>query len=194
MMGPRGDGYVPGDKMTSEAAAEYHAPQVQAFADAGADLINLATVSYPEEAIGLTMAAKESKIPVVIGFTLETDGKLPDGISLKEAVEKVDAATDKGPVYYMINCAHPTHFLHLFKGVAKEDWMQRIGEVRCNASDKSHAELDECKTLDRGDLVQFGKLNGQLKKCLPSLKVFGGCCGTNGEHLENLGVTLKTLF
>ena len=77
--------------------------------------MSAATVNYPEEGAGIALAAKRLDIPAVIGFTLETDGTLPDGTGLGEAIEKVDSLTEKYSVHYMINCAHPTHFSHLFR-------------------------------------------------------------------------------
>ncbi len=191
-IGPRGDGFVADTKMTPEEAESYHELQTKAFADAGVDLITTMTITYTDEAIGAVRAAKKHSVPCVVGFTVETDGSMPSGMTLKEAIEIVDAATDGGPAHYMITCAHPTHFMPLLKDRAP--WTKRIGEVRCNASSKSHTELDESPTLDRGDPVEYGKLNGQLRKMLPGLKIFGGCCGTNGDHLMQLAITLRTIF
>ena len=140
-IGPRGDGYQPGALMTAEEAAAYHSRQAAVFAEAGADLITAITMTYPAEAIGVTEAARAAGMPVVISFTVETDGNLPTGQSLAEAIETVDAATDSYPLYYMINCAHPTHFAHVLD--AEQPWAARIRGIRANASKMSHAELDE---------------------------------------------------
>lgn len=184
-IGPRGDGYDPGQVMTIEEARAYHAAQIGAFKRAQADMITAITMTDTAEAIGLTEAAKAAGIPVVIAFTVETDGDLPTGQSLSEAISEVDGATDQGPAYYMINCAHPSHFERLFKEQGG-DWKHRIRGIRANASRLSHAELDEAEVLDDGDPNEFGALHQQLKTHLPWLNVIGGCCGTDHRHVEQV--------
>lgn len=183
-LGPRGDGYVTSSIMSVEKAKDYHKEQIQTFRGAGADMVTCFTMNYINEAYGITLAAKELEMPVVIGFTVETDGKLPSGESLQDAIEVIDAMTDNYPVYYMINCAHPTHFVHRLN--QNENWISRIMAVRANASDKSHAELDECDHLDAGDKHDLAERYVELRNLLPNLKVLGGCCGTDHSHVEEI--------
>lgn len=183
-IGPRGDGYVPGDVMTPAAAEAYHRAQVAAFAKAGADMVSAFTLSYAGEAIGIVRAAEAQDMPCVISFTLETDGRLPTGQPLGEAIAEVDAATDSGPAYYMINCAHPDHFTGLFTGDA---WEQRIRGLRANASRRSHEELNEASDLDDGDPHELGSQYAALLKRLPHVNVLGGCCGTDHRHVAAIG-------
>ena len=121
-------------------------------------------------------------MPVVISFTVETDGRLPTGESLKAAIEAVDAATGSGPVYFMINCAHPDHFMGALD--AGEAWATRIKGVRANASRLSHAELDEAEELDDGNPEEFGQLHRELRRMMTHINVIGGCCGTDHRHIE----------
>ncbi len=148
-LGPRGDGYIPSQKMTVAKAQDYHSAQIATFAKSNADMIAALTLNYVEEAIGITLAAQEYGLPVCISFTVETNGKLPTGESLEQAIHAVDQATDRGPAYYMINCAHPTHFSYLFN--AQDSWLNRVKGLRGNASCPSHAELIESETLDEGN-------------------------------------------
>lgn len=180
-VGPRGDGYIPANVMTADAAANYHRPQIETFRDADADLVTAMTINYVEEAIGIVHAAQSVEMPVVISFTVETDGKLPTGQSLQEAIEQVDAATGNAPAYYMINCAHPTHFANILVG---ESWLERIRGIRANASTKSHAELNESDTLDDGNPAQLGSQYRELLSKFPQFNVLGGCCGTDHRHVE----------
>ena len=183
-IGPGSDGYVVSEMMSVGEATEYHSLQVQTFADSGADMVTAITMTYPEEAIGIVNAAQAVGLPVVIGFTTETDGCLPNGQTLSSAIEQVDAATDNGPAYYMVNCAHTDHFSH-----ALEDgraWARRIRGVRANASRLSHAELDECDVLDDGNPQEFALLYQALKERFPDLAVFGGCCGTDHRHIKEI--------
>ena len=181
-VGPRGDGYNAGAMMSSDEALAYHRAQIRAFSEAGADMVTAITMTYAEEAIGLTLAASEAGMPVAISFTVETDGRLPSGQSLKDAIEMVDRATGNGPIYYMINCAHPTHFEDALRG--GEAWVERIGGLRANASTLSHAELDEAEELDDGNPVELGSQYRDLMALLPNLFVMGGCCGTDHRHVE----------
>jgi len=154
-VGPRGDGYVPADTMSMQEAQEYHGVQVGTFSRTAADLVTAITMDYVEEAIGIVRAARAFEMPVVISFTVETDGTLPTGEPLKHAIEKVDAATGGAPAYYMINCAHPTHFEHVL--ATGEPWLGRIRGLRANASTKSHAQLNESTEPHEGDPAQLGR-------------------------------------
>jgi len=181
-LGPRGDGYVASARMSSDEARDYHSQQIETFAQTDADMISVLTLNYVEEAIGITLAARDNAIPAAISFTVETDGYLPTGDTLADAIKRTDDATDGYPAYYMINCAHPTHFEH----VVKDDnaSCERIRGLRANASKRSHAELDECTSLDDGNPVELGGQYKQLLQVLPNLNVLGGCCGTDHRHVE----------
>jgi S-methylmethionine-dependent homocysteine/selenocysteine methylase len=183
-LGPRGDGYVPAIRMTAEESQAYHHGQVNAFALADADAICAMTLNYTEEAIGIVEASRQLGIPVVISFTVETNGNLPDGTPLSEAITGTDRATKDYCCHYMINCAHPEHFQHLF--AQTEQWHRRIGGIRANASRKSHAELDDSLTIDKGDACLLAGEYQKLFQLLPHLKVIGGCCGTGHEHIREI--------
>ena len=182
LVGPAGDAYAPDTYLTEEEAFEIHAPQIQALGKAGVDLISAMTLTYSSEAIGIARAAIEIDVPVVIAFTLETDGKLPSGQPLGEAILEVDTATNNAPLYYMINCAHPDHFHSVLDPSAS--WLNRIGGVRSNASRMSHAELDQAEELDAGDPAELASLNHGLLQIIPNIRVLGGCCGTDHRHVS----------
>jgi homocysteine S-methyltransferase len=181
-IGPRGDGYRIGAAMSAAESARYHSRQIRVYRDAGADLVSAFTMTYAEEALGIVNAAATVGIPVVVSFTLETDGRLPSGQALCEAIEWVDSRAAQAPAYYMINCAHPTHFAGELQAGAP--WLRRIVGIRANASCRSHAELDESPDLDAGDPADLGRQYRQLQRILPRLNVLGGCCGTDLRHLE----------
>lgn len=179
-IGPRGDGYKAGNMDAAEAEA-YHSAQIAAFAEAGADMVTAFTLNSINEAVGVVRAATGQKIPVAISFTVETDGRLVRGESLREAIEAVDAATERACEYFLINCAHPTHFDGAL--AAGESWVQRIHGIRANASAKSHAELDESETLDSGDPLDLGRRYLSLRRAFPQMRILGGCCGTDHRHV-----------
>lgn len=188
-IGPRGDGYVPGEVITPREARDYHAPQIAAMSTAGADIVTAITMNNTPEALGIALAAKAQSVPVVLAFTVETDGALATGQPLSEAIREVDRVTGSYPAYYMINCAHPDHFEDVLQQGG--DWVHRIGGIRANASRMSHAELDESEVLDDGNPVELGEDYCRLLKLLPNLRVLGGCCGTDHRHVDAMGHACK---
>jgi S-methylmethionine-dependent homocysteine/selenocysteine methylase len=180
-VGPEGDGYRPAKLLSADAARAYHATQIGTFADTAADMVTAITMTYADEATGVAQAASDAGLPSVISFTLETDGRLPNGQGLGEAIQAVDEATDGAPAYYMINCAHPTHFDDVL--ATDEPWRDRIRGLRANASTMSHDELDEAEELDDGDPADLGARYAALRSRLPNLNVLGGCCGTDHRHV-----------
>jgi S-methylmethionine-dependent homocysteine/selenocysteine methylase len=183
-IGPRGDGYNPAAFMDAAEAEHYHTMQAEAFREADADMVTAITMTYAAEAIGIARAAQAVGMPVALSFTVETDGRLPDGQTLQEAIEQVDDATGNAPVYYMINCAHPTHFAGAL--ASGEPWTARIRGLRANASTKSHAELDEASELDTGNPSELSRQYRELRSRLKNLNVLGGCCGTDHRHVEEM--------
>jgi S-methylmethionine-dependent homocysteine/selenocysteine methylase len=183
-VGPRGDGYDPGQVMTENEAERYHREQIGFFRDCDVDLVTALTITNTPEAIGIVRAAGNQGLPVVISFTLETDGHLPTGESLKEAIKVVDSSTDNAAAYYMINCAHPTHFGAVV--ATSEPWVKRLRGVRANASRLSHAELNEAPTLDEGNPRELAAQYAELLRLHPHINVLGGCCGTDHRHIEEI--------
>ena len=183
-VGPHDDGYNPVELLTAEAAQEYHSTQIGTFAETAADMVTAITMTYADEAIGIVRAAADAGLPAAISFTVETDGRLPSGQALGEAIEQVDRETGGGPSYYMINCAHPTHFASVLE--QGDGWRERIAGLRANASTRSHAELDEAEELDEGDPADLGARYAELREQLPRLCVLGGCCGTDHRHIAQI--------
>lgn len=182
-IGPREDAYAPDAQMNSDQAERYHAEQISVLAETDVDVISGYTLAYPSEAIGMVRAARQFGLPVVISFTVETDGRLPTGDSLEDAIMEVDAATDSYAAYFMINCAHPEHF----SGVLEDaPWMQRVRGIIANASRCSHAELDEAEELDDGDPTELGAQLSDIRRRFPHIQVFGGCCGTDMRHMSQI--------
>jgi homocysteine S-methyltransferase len=182
MIGPRGDGYSPGEEPAPDEAADYHAPQVEALARAGADIVSAYTLTSVGEATGIVRAARAAGVPVAISFTVETDGRLAGGETLAAAIAAVDAAAS--PEYFQVNCAHP---LHVAAALAEPGgWRERIRGVRYNASARSHAELDEAEDLDEGDIGLLAGRHRELVPALPALAIVGGCCGTDARHVSAL--------
>lgn len=185
-LGPRGDGYDPAELLEPDDAAAYHRAQIESFATAGADRVTLLTATHEGEAIGVARAAVSVGIPVVIAFTVETDGRLPSGQALHDAIAAVDRATDGAVLHFGINCAHPDHFTNALE--ADPGAIGRIGLLRANASRLSHAELDEAEELDDGDPAELAGQYAALLRRHPHLEVLGGCCGTDARHVEAIAL------
>jgi S-methylmethionine-dependent homocysteine/selenocysteine methylase len=193
VVGPRGDGYVVGETMSADEAGSYHTLQANAFAAAGAQMMSALTMTYADEAVGVVEAARQAGLPVVVSFTVETDGRLPSDQGLGEAIEEVDRATDDAAAYFMVNCAHPTHFAAALQAglEAGEPWVERVQAIRANSSTMSHAELDAAGELDRGDVQGLAGHYAELQRSLPRLRVVGGCCGTDHEHIAAIADVLE---
>jgi homocysteine S-methyltransferase len=191
-IGPRGDGYQPSARMSVQEAADYHGEQIAVFAQTDADMLAAFTMNYAEEAIGIAKAARDARMPLALSFTLETDGRLPSGDTLAHAISRVETESGAHPAYYMINCAHPTHFEHVLNELGP--LRERVRGLRANASRRSHAELDASTSLDVGDPSELGDQYAQLFEQLPSLSVVGGCCGTDHRHIERIGRASAAAF
>ena len=181
-VGPQDDAYSPSTNLSAADAQAYHSTQIAVFAETAADMVCAMTLTYAAEAIGIARAATDAGLPVVISFTVETDGRLPSGQALADAIRQVDAETARSPAYYMINCAHPAHFTDV--PAERDASIGRIRGLRANASSKSHAELDEATALDEGDPSDLGARYAALPTALPALNVLGGCCGTDHRHVR----------
>ncbi len=187
LIGPRGDAYAPEEAVAADEAERYHAKQIGWLAETDVDMVTALTFTQSDEAIGVVRAAKKAGLPIVVSFTVETDGKLPTGQPLGEAIRAVDDATDQATAYFMVNCAHPDHFFHVLDD---ETWTRRIHGIRCNASRQSHAELDACEVLDDGNPVELGGQYRVIKDRMPWLNVFGGCCGSDLRHVKQIAKAL----
>ncbi|WP_312847274.1 homocysteine S-methyltransferase family protein [Aliiroseovarius sp. M344] len=182
-LGPRDDAYKPSEQMTAEESERYHSEQISFLAETDVDVISGYTIAYPAEAVGIVRAAQRFELRVVIAFTVETNGRLPTGISLEDAISQVDAATDGYPAYFMINCAHPEHFNSVLEDAP---WMQRIRGIVANASRCSHAELDEAEELDDGNPTELGTQLAEIRRRFPHIQALGGCCGTDMRHMAQI--------
>ncbi|MGK6355517.1 homocysteine S-methyltransferase family protein [Sphingomonas sp. DT-207] len=188
VIGPRGDAYRPERKIAAAEAAVYYSEQLGWLADTDVDMVTGLTFNQSSEAAGLVQAATKLGLPVAISFTVETDGRLPDGQSLGDAIRSVDAQTGGAAAYFMVNCAHPDHFSEQLRD---EDWARRIRGIRANASRRSHAELDEAPELDAGDPKELGQLYAQLHARMPWLNLFGACCGGDLRHVTEIASVLR---
>jgi len=190
IIGPTSDAYVPETHVTMDQAWRYHACQIGWLAETEVDMVTATTFPQADEATGLVRAAQDARLPVVVSFTVETDGRLPTGQALPDAIRQVDDATGGGPAYFMVNCAHPDHFFHVFDD---SDWSRRVRGLRCNASRLSHAQLDACETLDDGNPGEFGRQYRAILERMPWVNVVGGCCGSDLRHVTEIARAISAV-
>lgn len=188
VIGPRGDAYAPETAISAAEAEDYHSQQIGWLAGSDVEMVSAITFTQAQEAIGIVNAASKAGLPIVVSFTVETDGTLPSGQPLGEAIAEVDAATRQAAAYFMINCAHPDHFRD---ALADADWLRRIKGLRCNASRCSHAELDAAEELDAGDPVELASLYRPLVARMPWVNVLGGCCGSDLRHVTAIAAAMR---
>lgn len=189
IIGPTADAYAPEDRVGAKKAEEYHSRQLGWLAETAVDMISGTTFPRTDEAVGLVRAAQSFNLPVVISFTVETDGCLPTGRALGDAIRAVDDSTGGAVAYFSVNCAHPDHFFNVFDGA---DWTHRVRALRCNASRQSHAELDACEVLDAGSPEELASQYRSILTEMPWLNIFGGCCGTDLRHVTQIAQAVKS--
>jgi len=192
-VGPRSDAYQAEGALSAAEAREFHREQIRTLAAAGADMVTALTIPTVAEAIGIVQAAADVAVPVAMSLTIETDGLLPDGTPLDDAVRKIDGATDAAAAYLGVNCAHPDHLAAALGRPASAEWTDRLRTLRANASRRSHAELDEAPDLDDGNPVELGAQYRRLLATLPALTILGGCCGTDARHLRSIAQACTSL-
>eukprot|EP00923_Selenidium_pygospionis_P019373 GHVN01033898.1.p1 GENE.GHVN01033898.1~~GHVN01033898.1.p1 ORF type:complete len:202 (-),score=25.61 GHVN01033898.1:91-696(-) len=186
-VGPRGDGYKFEDTMTLEEARVYHSEQVAAVIGSPIDWVTATTMTNAKEATAIAHECRIRSLRVVVSFTVETNGRLPDGSTLQEAVEFVDDHTDCAPIY----CAHPSHFADVLLENPEAPWVERIKGIRVNASRGSHSALNLLQKLDAGNYFELATECRDLYTRIPSLWVVGGCCGTDGRHISEICRVIK---
>jgi homocysteine S-methyltransferase len=187
VMAPRGDAYRPEAVISMDSAEQYFAQQLGWLAATEIDMVSALTFNQAGEAAGLAKAASEVGLPAVISFTVETNGALPNGQSLTDAIAEVDAATGQYPAN-MVNCAHPDHFGDT---LLDAPWARRIRGIRANASRRSHAELDAAPELDAGNPHELAQQYRALADRMPWLNVFGGCCGSDLRHVTEIARAIR---
>ncbi len=181
-IGPRYDPYADIPPISVGQARAYHNAQLSALKETSVDLVTGYTFNRTGEAAGCILASQDIGLPIIMSLVVETDGCLADGTPLIDAIDQIEAQTDGSALFYMVNCAHPTHFADVIKA------HPRLKGVVANASSCSHAELDEAEELDDGDPVQLGQEIAAAMRDNPSIQVFGGCCGTDMRHLKQMAL------
>jgi S-methylmethionine-dependent homocysteine/selenocysteine methylase len=182
LIGPKNDCYSPDEGLSVLDSKEFHTWQIEQLAAAGVDYLIAETLPNVGEALGIAMAMELVKIPYIISFVIDRNGLILDGTSLTDAIEYIDSNVVNKPFGYMVNCAYPS-FLNADK--QPKNLFKRLIGYQANASSLDHCDLDGTDKLKMNDISEWGNLMLELNS-KHGMEILGGCCGTNGKHLEYL--------
>jgi homocysteine S-methyltransferase len=183
-IGPRGDAYGTGGDISENEAEDYHSVQLSNLQGTAADMAVAATFNNIPEAIGVIRAANAAGIPIGVSLTLTPEGRLRSGPSLREAVERVEEATEGGAAWFGTNCSHPLEFEPALADAGP--WLERLRYVRPNAARMEKIALCSLGHLEDGDPVELGEQMAEVARMLPRTDIIGGCCGTDERHLAEI--------
>ena len=191
LLGCRHDAYKPAEALNADAAEQFHAPQVKALAASRVDFIKAATLPAVSEALGIARAIAQTGIPCVLSFVIRPDGNVLDGTPLQKAVAQIDNETDQAPIFYMVNCVHPSVFMEAMSTETGSDGnlSERVIGFQGNTSSKSPEELDNLPYLDTTAPEPFAELMLRIHRTLGT-RILGGCCGTDNRHVEMVATLL----
>ncbi len=187
MMACKGNAYDPKEALSENAAKSFHQEQAGYLAESKIDFIKAATLPALSEALGIAAAISTYNVPYVLSFVINRDAALLDGTPIHKAIEIIDSETDVNPLFYMVNCVHPTIFEEAISMESKifPDILNRIVGFQANSSLKSPAELDNLSFPDTIQPGEFADLMISIHKKF-GIKILGGCCGTDDSHINAL--------
>lgn len=193
LVGPSGDAYKPEDSLERDAAREFHRPQIFALASAGIDFLHLATAPNVEEALGVADAMAETNLPYMISFVIRRTGVVLDGTPIDQAMDRIDADAARPPAGFSINCVHAEVLETALEAVAtsRSDACRRILTFQANTADAEVEELDNSDVLVTEPAEDFADRVAKMGARF-GLRVLGGCCGTEGDHIQALANKLTS--
>jgi S-methylmethionine-dependent homocysteine/selenocysteine methylase len=192
LMGCKGDAYQATEVLSEKEAYEFHSWQAELFAKEQVDFFFAGIMPAVPEIIGMAHAMGNTGIPYIISFMVRSNGRLIDGTTIHDAIQAVESSVRMKPLTYMANCIHPINLdMALSKDFNGTELVRtHFTGIQANASPLSPEELDGSYEIITSDPVELAegmiKLREQYK-----LKIFGGCCGTNQYHMEELAKRLS---
>ncbi|MCP4491331.1 MAG: homocysteine S-methyltransferase family protein [Gammaproteobacteria bacterium] len=187
----KGDAYNPAEALTVKEAALFHKKQADSLARCRVDFIKATTLPAVSEARGIAETLSKYKIPYILSFVIDADGAVLDSTPLHKAIDLIDSQVHPAPIFYMVNCVHPTLFLQGMNNQVKTspNVKKRVLGLQANTSAKSPEELDNLSYLDTTDPGKFADLILSIQFRLGT-KVLGGCCGSDNHHIMELAKKL----
>lgn len=192
LMGCRGDAYTGANALNIEDAYDFHSWQTQLFKRGQVDFLYAGIMPALTEATGMARAMSDTEIPYIISFTIQEDGKLIDGHTIDYAIRYIDDNVNIKPIFYMTNCVHPDivyeAISHKFNQT--ENVRTRFIGIQANTSALPYSELDGSKELYSSSPIEIAEAMLKLKlEC--NFKIFGGCCGTDNTHMEEIAKVIS---
>lgn len=191
LMGCKGDAYTGEGALSSHEARAFHQWQAELFREAGADFLYAGIMPVLGEAAGMAQAMAETGLPYIISFTIQRDGRLIDGTTITGAIEYIDSLSGPKPVCYMTNCVHPKIVYDALSQPFNRNEIvkSRFLGIQANTSPLSYAELDGSPDLISSEPEEFAEEMIKLRS-ISNMKLFGGCCGTDHRHMEQVALRL----
>ena len=191
LMGCKGDAYTGEGALQTQKAKEFHKWQADLFLRENVDFLFAGIMPQITEAVGMAQAMSETGIPYIISFTIQRNGRLIDETTISDAIERIDHEVSKKPLCYMTNCVHPEIVLEAFMQPFNNNDVvrSRFCGIQANTSNLSYQELDQATTLHCAKPDDFADDMVRLYQ-YSKMKIFGGCCGTDQEHLERMAEKL----
>jgi S-methylmethionine-dependent homocysteine/selenocysteine methylase len=180
LIGCKNDCYKPNEGLSASEAQAFHSWQIEQLVLGGVDYLIAETLPNVNEALGIAKAMETTGIPYIISFVLSRDGRILDGTNIIDAIEIIDSRTVNKPLGYLFNCSFPA-FICPDKQPKK--LFKRLIGCQANASSMDHCDLDGAAQLEAETVSEWGSLMLKLNYEYV-MKILGGCCGTNGEHLR----------
>lgn len=193
-LGCKGDAYKATEILDAQEAHAFHSWQAQQAADAGADFLYAAIMPALSEAAGMAQALEDTGLPYIISFMIRKNGRLIDGTPIHDAIAHIESVTARRPLCYMTNCIHP---LVLFEALSQpfnrtELVKARFHGIQANTSPLSPEELEQARELKTSGSVELAEQMLALRE-LVDLRMYGGCCGTNASHMEEIARRIAVL-
>ncbi|MCP5005653.1 MAG: homocysteine S-methyltransferase family protein [Planctomycetes bacterium] len=182
LIGCKNDCYKPGEALSVKESALFHAWQIDKLIRGGVDFVFAASLPALREAEGIARAMSGFSTHYILSFVIDRTGHMMDGTTLDEAFRTIDKSSGRPPLGFMINCSHPSFFK---PETETQNVLSRLIGYQANASDKDHSSLDGITDIQVSDIETWGKSMIALNRKY-NIKILGGCCGTNSEHLKYL--------
>lgn len=181
---PLEDCYRPELSPDYETAYEFHRITASWLKEAGVDLIMIETMNTLSEAVAATLAAVETKLPIVTSFVLREDGKILNGDDVEEAYEKL---LKFGIDVFSINCTHHTIIESVLDFLLPRAQIPICVYVNKGRYTQGKWEDDPEFSPEKFSLIAKNWYER-------GVKIIGGCCFTNPEYIQAVSRARATLL
>lgn len=185
-VGPLGVRIAPYGRVKLEEAREAFAEQIQALANAGADLILIETMSDLYEIQEAIKAAKETcSLPIIASVTFTRDDRTLLGDDPAKVAHRLAIA---GADVIGVNCSGgPSQLLRILKQMRQAEPNAKFW-VKPNAG---WPEQVSGRIMYPADADYFGEYALQFREA--GANIVGGCCGTTPQHIAAMKKSLDAL-